>query len=87
MSFAQFKENAFDNEHSKVNQENAANQNSTFEAEQSSASALPPGGEQPENPGNPGDPPVPINGLIPILLLSGLVLVVYYQRKNNKINI
>lgn len=87
MSFAQFKENAFDNnEHSKVNQENAANQNSTFEAEQSSASALPPGGEQPENPGNPGEP-VPINGVIPILLLSGLALAVYYQRKNNKINI
>ena len=85
MSFAQFKENAFDNEHSRTDQEKTA-QSSTFETDQSSASALPPGGEQPENPGNPGEP-VPIKGLVPILLLSGVALAVYYQRKNNKINI
>lgn len=69
MSLAQFRENAFDNEHSRIDQENTA-QSSTFETDQSSASALPPGDEQPENPGNPGEP-VPITGLTPILLLSG----------------
>ncbi|UQB68747.1 hypothetical protein [Epilithonimonas zeae] len=86
MSFAQFKENAFDNEQSKVSQENAVNQTSAFEEEPTTASALPPGGEQPEGPGNPGEP-VPINGFVPVLLLTGIMLAIYYQRKKNKINI
>ena len=86
MSLAQFKENAFDNESSKMTQENAISQESAFEDQQASASALPPGGDQPEAPGNPGEP-VPINGLIPVLIISGIALVVYYKRKNNKINI
>ncbi|GGG53368.1 hypothetical protein [Epilithonimonas arachidiradicis] len=94
LSSAQFKDNAFDNESSKLNQDKVqdlntaeANQNATFEEEQGSpASAGPVGGEQPEGPGNPGNP-VPINGLVPLLFLSGLTLIFYYQRKSKKINI
>ena len=89
LSYAQFKDNAFDNEHSKLNQQNSQelsateiNQGNTFDQEQS---AVPQGGEQPEGPGNPGEP-VPINGVVPILILSGLSLIFYYQRKNRKIN-
>lgn len=86
MSFAQFQENVFDNEQSKMTRENDVTQSTAFEEDQTTASALPPGSDQPEAPGNPGEP-VPINGAIPVLILTAVVLVFYYKRKKNKINI
>ncbi len=86
MSFAQFQENTFDNEQTKMARETAVTQSATFEEDQTTASALPPVGDQPEAPGNPGEP-VPINGALPVLILTAVTLVFYYKRKKNKINI
>lgn len=40
-----------------------------------------------DSPPAPGDEPVPINGYIPFLLISGLVLIIYSQTKNKKFDI
>lgn len=99
MSLAQFKaESEFDNNNQIQSHERSRQTgvdqydaqiapDKTFGAEEQQSSGLvPSGGEHPEGPGNPGEP-VPIDGLIPILLLSGLSLIFCYQRKNKKINI
>lgn len=102
MSLAQFKaESEFDNNNQIQSHERSrqtgvdqydpakaqtAPDNSFGAEEQQGSGLVPNGGEHPEGPGNPGEP-VPIDGLIPILLLGGLSLIFYYQRKNKKINI
>lgn len=62
-------------------------QQNSFDNESSSA-GLVGGNEQPEAPGNPGEPgePVPIDGYLPLLLLSAAVLIFYAQRKKIEIN-
>lgn len=96
MSFAQFKENVFDQNQVPAEQQNSPNLNAAQQAEAApvlapdgeaseSAMGVPGPGDQEEGPGNPGEP-VPINGYIPVLLLSGLALIFYSQR-NKKINI
>jgi len=59
-------------------------QQNSFDNESSSA-GLVGGNEQPEAPGNPGEP-VPIDGYLPLLLLSAAVLIFYAQRKKIEIN-
>ncbi|SMP94837.1 hypothetical protein SAMN05421679_106155 [Epilithonimonas pallida] len=99
---AQFRaENEFDNNNQIQSNEQQSNHNvdpndptqvqsapnNTFnENEEQNSNLVPNGGEHPEGPGNPGEP-VPINSLIPVLLLSGMSLMIYYQRKNKKTNI
>lgn len=96
MSFAQFKENVFDQNQVPAEQQNSPNLNAAQQAEATpvlapdgeaseSAMGVPGPGDQEEGPGNPGEP-VPINGYIPVLLLSGLALI-FYSQKNKKINI
>jgi len=99
MSFAQFKDNVFDQDQAAPSQD----QHSPSVIEPAEAEAAPmlvpndqvssesaigvPGpGEQEEGPGNPGEP-VPINGYIPLLLVSALALILYTQRRNKKVNI
>jgi hypothetical protein len=85
MSFAQFKDNVFDQEQSKVEQRQSQDQSAQVEA-------YDPNGEYSDEnvesigPGNPGEP-APIDGMVPFLLLVGLGLIFYYQRKNKKISI
>ena len=94
-SFGQFNNNSFEkrtNEAPYANQPESAQlkqQNSGFGANQEEPdtnSTVPNGGNQPEGPGAPGEP-APIDGKIYILLITGLILIVYFQRKNNKISI
>ncbi|WP_072998094.1 hypothetical protein [Epilithonimonas mollis] len=86
MCFAQYQNNVFEKDQAKNDQQSTVSGNdNTFDSQQS-AKGVPDGGEQEEGPGNPGDP-VPINRLVPVLLLSGVVLVIYYQRNNSKINV
>ena len=89
MSFAQFQDNVFEQEKSTSTQQTDLNataktDDGTAEGNQSSF-GVPGPGEQEEGPGNPGEP-VPVDGYIPLLLLSGLFLMVYYQTKKRKIN-
>lgn len=95
LSFAQFTENVFAQDQATADQQaldkipNEAEATQTFtpvEEEQSSLIGAPGPGDQEEGPGNPGNP-VPINGYIPVLLAGALSLIIYYQRKNRKINI
>jgi len=85
MSFAQYKDNVFDQDQSKVEQRQAQDQNAQV-------GAYDPNGESSDGnvesigPGNPGEP-APIDGLLPFLLMAGFGLIFYYQRKNIKINI
>ncbi|MNL07504.1 hypothetical protein D3C87_1281810 [compost metagenome] len=89
MSFAQFQDNVFDKD------KGVAQPNATVQAEdaesttgESSYGSFPDPGDQEEGPGNPGPDPVPVDSLVPVLLISGLSLIIfYYQRKNRKINI
>ncbi|WP_374442496.1 hypothetical protein [Epilithonimonas sp.] len=82
MSAAQFKENTFDQQ-SDQNMHTNSNDNNTFENGQS-ATGVPVGGEHEEGPGNPGEP-VPIDGLVPVLLLSSVALLAYFHRKNKSL--
>lgn len=97
MSFAQFKDNVFDQDKVPSEQQNSSDLNATQQTESgavlstdeevSESSAGVPGPEDhEEGPGNPGEP-VPINDYVPLLLLSAFVLVIYSQRKRKKINI
>ncbi|WP_027385131.1 hypothetical protein [Epilithonimonas caeni] len=88
MSLAQFKDNVFDSEQSKTEQNTQ-----DIETQKQSANTFDSNVEQSPNdttqslgPGNPGEP-VPIDGYLPLLLISSLGLVFYYQRKNKKVNI
>lgn len=83
MSFAQFEDNVFQKAQSATVQEDTS-ENNTFDSQ--SKTGVPIGDEQEEGPGNPGEP-VPVDGLVPILLLSSILLIVYYQKKYRKINI
>lgn len=97
MSFAQFSDNVFDQD--RAEPEKVAPRL----AEPAQAEAVPSmvpddevfkesdGGvitsEDPEGrPGNPGEP-VPVDAYLPLLLLSAVALIFYYQKKNRKINI
>ncbi len=95
MSLAQFHDNVFeqnstDNVQSQSNAASAAQTeaNGTDAPASGSQSSfgVPGPGEQEEGPGNPGEP-VPIDGFLPFLLFAGLSLIVYYEKKNKKINI
>lgn len=94
MSFAQFKDNVFEqnnatlqpqSEVSSLNQTATDGTGTSTEGTQSSF-GVPGPGEQEEGPGNPGEP-VPIDGFVPFLLFAGLAFIIYYERKNKKINI
>ena len=88
MSFAQFKDNVFDQNKPSTSAQTADSQ-SAFGAEDettnNTSSGVPSPGEHEEGPGNPG--PVPIDGSLTFLLLTGFVLILYFQHKNKKINI
>lgn len=90
MSLAQFKDNVFDQEQSKVGNESSRDLNATAQSE--SVQTFDPNTDTSDSPtesigpGNPGEP-VPIDGYLPFLLIGSLGLVFYYQRKNKKINI
>lgn len=99
MSFAQFKDNVFDQDQAAPNQDqhspNVMEPNQTEAApmmvpndqvSSESAIGVPGPGEHEEGPGNPGEP-VPINGYIPFLIVSAFALILYTQRKNKKVNI
>lgn len=99
MSFAQFTDNVFEQQHSTAAPQQSTNMNSATQAEanqnsfapqeenqSSSLVGVPGPGEHEEGPGNPGEP-VPINDYIPYLLILGVFLMIYYQIKNKKINI
>lgn len=97
MSFAQFKENVFDQDQVPAEQQNSPSLGTAQQTEagpvlgpdgevsSESAMGVPGPGDQEEGPGNPGEP-VPIDGYVPVLLLSGLALIFYSQR-NKKVNI
>ena len=90
--------NVFEGNQAESNQQQSLDLNNTREAAQATpnnfpeneagqtSSVGPVGGEHPEGPGNPGEP-VPIDGYLPLLLLSGAVLVFYSLKRNKKINI
>ena len=82
MAGAQFKENTFDNQSNQTVQTSSADDN-TFENGQSTT-GVPVGGEHEEGPGNPSDP-VPINGVVPILLLTVMALLAYFYKKNKSL--
>ena len=82
MSAAQFKENTFDNQ-SNQNVQPSSSDNNTFENGQSST-GVPVGGEHEEGPGNPGEP-VPINGVVPVLLITSIALLAYFHKKNKSL--
>jgi len=92
MSFAQFQDNAFEQNKPTVQKQSdinsSAEANGTFDSARESQSSLgvPGPGDHEEGPGNPGEP-VPIDGLVPLLLIAGLSFIVYFERKNKKINI
>lgn len=86
MSFAQFQDNVFEKDKTVVQSDAQSASEATASDSQSSFGRIPDPGDQEEGPGNPGEP-VPVDAYIPSLLLVGLSLVVYYQRKNRKINI
>lgn len=77
VSYAQFQDNVFEKDQAKTDQSTASDTN-TFDSQ--SRTGVPNGGEQGEGPGNPGEP-VPINGLVPVLLLSGILIAVFYQKR------
>ncbi len=85
MSLAQFKDNVFDQDQSKVEQKQSQDQSAQV-------GTYDPNGEYSDEnvesigPGNPGEP-APIDGFVPVLLLVGFGLIFYYQRKNKKISI
>ena len=80
VTFAQFQDNLFEKE--------KAVKQPTSEISAGSETQVADNGESSiEIPGNPGAEPVPIDDYIPVLLLSGFALVVYYQRRNKEINI
>lgn len=80
MAGAQFKENTFDNQSNQTVQ-NSSDDDNTFENGQSST-GVPVGGEHEE--GNPGEA-VPINGVVPVLLLTGMALLAYFYKKNKSL--
>ena len=82
MAGAQFQENTFDNQSNQTVQNSSADDN-TFENGQSST-GVPVGGEHEEGPGNPGEA-VPINGVVPVLLLTGMALLAYFYKKNKSL--
>lgn len=85
VSFAQFQDNVFEQDKSTTLQQETS---IGIQDEGGQSSSLVPGpGEQEEGPGNAGDEPVPIDGLLPFLFLTGLVFIIYYKGKNKKINI
>lgn len=83
VTFAQFQDNLFEKEKATAKPTSEISTNAeaetTLDVDASSADE--------GNPGNPGDEPVPIDDYLPVLLLSGFALVVYYQRRNKEINI
>ncbi|KFC19995.1 hypothetical protein [Chryseobacterium sp. FH1] len=88
MAFAQFQDNVFEQDKTVVQPKSELNATAEADDGQSSFGKVPdPGDQQEAGPGNPGDPVVSIDDYIPALLLSGLLLVVYYQRRNKKVNI
>jgi hypothetical protein len=95
MSFAQFEDNVFEQNNAATSQQpsdvNSSVKTDTHEAgtpsgESQSSFGVPGPGEHEEGPGNPGEP-VPIDGFVPFLLIAGLAFIIYYERKNKKINI
>lgn len=82
MAGAQFKENTFDQQ-SDQNMHTNSDDDNTFENGQSST-GVPVGGEHEEGPGNPGEA-VPINGVVPVLLLTGMALLAYFYKKNKSL--
>lgn len=93
MTFAQFQDNVFEKDRTVQQQSelsNSAQVESNGSAEEGNPSSfgngMPDPGDQEEGPGNPGEP-VPIDGYVPLLIIGGLTLMVYYQRRNKKINI
>lgn len=87
MGFAQFQDNVFEKDKAVVQPSaQSASEETASDSQASSFGSVPDPGDQEEGPGNPGEP-VPIDDYIPALLLGGLTLVIYYQRRNKKINI
>lgn len=85
-SFAQLKDNVFDQNNSSTRSSaQTAEANATFGSEDGNETNSSGGYEH--RPGNPGPEVVPIDSLIPFLILTGLVIILYFQRKDKNINI
>ncbi|MFC0344694.1 hypothetical protein [Epilithonimonas hispanica] len=85
VSFAQFQENVFEQDKLATSQHRSGAdvQGDTGQ----SSSGTPSSDDADGGLGNPGDEPVPIDGLLPFLFLTGLVFIIYYRGKHKKINI
>lgn len=78
LSFAQFQDNVFEKE--KVVAHSTTEVGATDQTQVARDDNGPP-----SNPGE--DDPVPIDDYLLVLLLSGLSIIIYSQRKNKKVNI
>lgn len=85
VSFAQFQDNVFEQDKSATLQQETST--GTQDEGGQSSSLVPGPGEQEEGPGTPGEEPVPIDGFLPFLFLTGLFFIIYYKGKSKKINI
>ncbi|RRQ45324.1 hypothetical protein DTW91_10670 [Chryseobacterium sp. SC28] len=97
MSFAQFSNNVFDQDRAEPEKvaprlaepaqaEAVPSMVPDDEVFTEPSTDLPDSGELERGPSNPGET-VPVNGYLPLLLLSAVALIFYYQKKNRKINI
>lgn len=87
---AQFKENVFDNKNTDGSQTQSSpdgtyNRSSDLNALNSHEESDSNNKAARKGPGNPA--PAPIDGYIPVLLLAGAALIVFYQRKKKNINL
>jgi hypothetical protein len=81
MAGAQFKENTFDNQSNQTVQ-NSSDDDNTFEMDSHLLVSL--WEESTKKKSNPGEA-VPINGVVPVLLLTGMALLAYFYKKNKSL--
>ena len=87
VSFAQFQDNVFEQDKS-ASVQHRSGADVQGDAGQSSSGTLSSADDnQGGPPASPGDEPVPIDGFLPFLFLTGLVFIIYYRGKHKKINI
>ncbi|MCG2791929.1 MAG: hypothetical protein L6262_00070 [Weeksellaceae bacterium] len=97
MSFAQFSDNVFDQDRAgearpapnltaPAPAQTIPTMAPVEEVSAENSTGVPGPGQHEEGPGNPGEP-VPVDAYLPLLLLSAVALIFYYQKKNRKINI
>lgn len=87
VSFAQFQENVFEQDKSASGEQKARVETRGNDEQSSSETADSAEDDDDTPPPHPGEEPVPIDGLLPFLFLTGLFFIIYYKGKNKKINI